>query len=58
MTNFGQLDHYVTVTASASGVAATAPVLYPIGAATKAAGTLAATVRVRLNDVAVAAAGA
>jgi hypothetical protein len=53
MKNFG-----VTVTASASGVAATSPVLNPMGTATKAAGTLAATVRLRLNDVAVAAAGA
>jgi hypothetical protein len=58
MKNFVQLGHVVTVTASAGGVAATSPVLYPIGTATKAAGTLAATVRVRLNDVAVAAAGA
>jgi hypothetical protein len=58
MQNFVQLGHVVTVTASAGGVAATSPVLYPIGTATNAAGTLAATVRVRLNDVAVAAAGA
>jgi hypothetical protein len=55
MQNFVQLGHVVTVTASAGGVAATSPVLYPIGTATNAAGTLAATVRVRLNDVAVAA---
>jgi predicted RecA/RadA family phage recombinase len=58
MKNFVQPGHVVTVTASAGGVAAASPVLYPIGTATKAAGTLAATVRMRLNDVAVTAAGA
>jgi hypothetical protein len=53
------------VTASASGVtsgdlivAATSPVLYLIGTAMKATGTLAAMVRVRLDGVAVVAAGA
>ena len=39
-------------------VAATLPVLDPIGTAMKAAGTLAATVRVWLDGVAVVAAGA
>jgi hypothetical protein len=39
-------------------VAATSPVLYPIGTAMKATGTLAAMVRVRLEGVAVVAAGA
>jgi hypothetical protein len=38
--------------------AATSPVLYPIGTAMKATGTLAAMVRVRLDGVAVVAAGA
>jgi hypothetical protein len=55
----------VTVTASASGVtsgdlivAATSPVLYLIGTAMNATGILAAMVRVRLDGVAVVAAGA
>jgi hypothetical protein len=55
----------VTVTASAGGVtlgnlivAATSPVLDPIGMAMKAAGTLAATVQVWLDGIAVVAAGA
>ena len=65
MRNFVQPGDVVTVTASAGGVtlgelivASTSPVLYPIGTAMKAAGTLAATVRVRLDGVAVVAAGA
>jgi hypothetical protein len=58
MKNFVQLGHVVTVTASAGGVAATSPVLYPIGTAMKATRTLAAMVRVRLDGVAVVAAGA
>jgi hypothetical protein len=65
MKNFVQPGDVVTVTASASGVtsgdlimAATSPVLYPIGTAMKATGTLAAMVRVRLDGVAVVAAGA
>jgi hypothetical protein len=65
MKNFVQPSHAVTVTASAGGVtlgelivASTSPVLYPIGTAMKAAGTLAATVRGRLDGVAVVAAGA
>ena len=65
MKNFVQPGDVVTVTASAGGVtsgdlivAATLPVLDPIGTAMKAAGTLAATVRVRLDGVAVVAAGA
>jgi predicted RecA/RadA family phage recombinase len=65
MKNFVQPDHAVTVTASTGGVtlgalivAVTSPVLYPIGTAMKAAGISAATVRVRLDGVAVVAAGA
>jgi hypothetical protein len=65
MKNFVQPGDVVTVTASASGVtsgdlimAATPPVLYPIGTAKKATGALAAMVRVRLDGVAVVAAGA
>ena len=64
MRNFVQPGDVVTVTASAgvtSGdliVAATLPVLDPIGTAMKATGTLAAMVRVRLDGVAVVAAGA
>jgi hypothetical protein len=64
MRNFVQPGDVVTVTASAgvtSGdliVAATLPVLDPIGTAMKATGTLAAMVRVRLDGVAIVAAGA
>jgi hypothetical protein len=65
MKNFVQPGHVVTVTASAGGVmlgelivGTTSPVLYPIGTAMKATGTLAAMVRVRLDGVAVVAAGA
>ena len=64
MKNFVQPGDVVTVTASAgvtSGdliVAATLPVLDPIGTAMKATGTLAAMVRVRLDGVAIVAAGA
>ena len=65
MKNFVQPGDVVTVTASASGVtsgdwivAATSPVLYLIGTAMKATGTLAAMVRVPLDGVAVVAAGA
>ena len=50
MKNFVQQGDVLTVTASAGGVmsgdlivAATSPVLYPIGTAMKAAGILAAT---------------
>jgi hypothetical protein len=65
MMNFVQPGDVVTVTVSAGGVTsgnliapATSPVLYPIGTAMKATGTLAAMVRVRLDGVAVVAAGA
>jgi len=65
MKNFVQPGDVGTVTASADVVtsgdliaAATSPVLYPIGTAMKATGTLAAMVRVRLDGVAVVAAGA
>jgi hypothetical protein len=65
MMNFVQPGDVVTVTVSAGGVPsgnliarATSPVLYPIGTAMKATGTLAAMVRVRLDGVAVVAAGA
>ena len=63
--NFVQSGDVVTVTVSAGGVTsgnliapATSPVPYPIGTAMKATGTLAAMVRVRLDGVAVVAAGA
>ena len=65
MKNFVQPSHAVTVTASAGGVtsgdlivAATLPVLDPIGTVMKSAGTLVATVRMWLDGVAVVAAGA
>jgi hypothetical protein len=65
MKNLVRSGDVVTVTASASGVmsgdligAATSPVFYLIGTAMKATGTLAAIVRVRLDVVAVVAAGA
>ena len=65
MKNFVQPGDVVMVTASAGGVtsgdliaAATSPVLYPIGTAMKATGALAAMMWVRLDGVAVVAAGA
>ena len=64
MRNFVQPGDVVTVTASAgvtSGdliVAATLPVLDPIGTVMESAGTLVATVRMWLDGVAVVAAGA
>ena len=65
MKNFIQPGDVMTVTASAGGetsgkliVAAPLPVLDPIGTAMKATGTLAAMVRVRLDGVAIVAAGA
>jgi|AmaraimetFIIA100_FD_contig_31_16895680_length_290_multi_2_in_0_out_0_1 predicted RecA/RadA family phage recombinase len=64
MKNFIQPADVVTVTAPASGgtsgdliVAASSPVIYLIGTAIKATGTLAAMVRVRLDGVAVVATG-
>jgi hypothetical protein len=65
MKNFVQPGDVVTGPRWAGGVmsgdlivAATSPVLYLIGTAMKATGTLAAMVRVRLDGVAVVAAGA
>jgi hypothetical protein len=61
MMNFVQPGDVVSaggVTSGNSIAPATSAVLYPIGTAMKATGTLAAMVRVGLNGVAVVAAGA